>query len=311
MNEKLNYLEMLKNNVGEEMAEMMSDEITKVMDEQRGIEMEYARLVEQRDQLKGITNKHRLEETKDDIMNIAAELKNSTKKLCRQLQKKPAVESNQQQVRKHKNDLIKTVGSVGEEMEAELVFTTFERNIRDQIEESHKYERLKEEEKKLTTDIEKTTRDYKNMQNEFTREQDENSKEMTELKRQKNEAQVEKDLHIQYLERQLQGAQSCEDRLHKKKETELQKEIDRLRNVLATEREVNNAVEMHLKERVSLLQSQYKNQESKKDSEISRIETERNEIKERKTRANEEIQSIVEMIKVDTEERKKREEEQD
>ena len=68
---------------------------------------------------------------------------------------------------------------------------------------------------------------------------------------------------------------------------------------------------MHLKERVSLLQSQYKNQEAKKDSEVARIETERNEIKERKTRANEEIQSIVEMIKVDTEERKKREEEQD
>ena len=48
-----------------------------------------------------------------------------------------------------------------------------------------------------------TTKNYKNMQNDFTREQDENSKEMTELKRQKNEAQVEKDLHIQYLERQL------------------------------------------------------------------------------------------------------------
>ena len=59
---------MLKNNVGEEMAEMMSDEITKVMDEQRSIEMEYARLVQQRDQLKGITNKHRLEETKGEIM---------------------------------------------------------------------------------------------------------------------------------------------------------------------------------------------------------------------------------------------------
>ena len=64
--------------------------------------------------------------------------------------------------------------------------------------------------------------------------------------------------------------------------------------MLATEREVNNAVEMHLKERVSLLQTQYKNQESKKDAEVARIEAERNEIKERKTRANEEIQSIVE-----------------
>ena len=60
MNEKLEYLEQLKNNVGEEMAEGMSDEITKVMDEQRQIEMEYARLVQQRDQLKGITNKHKL-----------------------------------------------------------------------------------------------------------------------------------------------------------------------------------------------------------------------------------------------------------
>ena len=74
---------------------------------------------------------------------------------------------------------------------------------------------------------------------------------------------------------------------------------------------MNNAVEMHLKERVALLQNQYKSQEAKKDAEVARIEAERNEIKERKTRANEEIQSIVEMIKVDTEERKKREEEQD
>jgi len=33
MTEKLNYLSRLKNNMGEEMAEMMSEEITKVMDE--------------------------------------------------------------------------------------------------------------------------------------------------------------------------------------------------------------------------------------------------------------------------------------
>ena len=68
MNQKLNYLEMLKHNMGGEQAEMMSDEITKVMDEQRSIELEYGRLVEQRDQLKGITNKRQLEETKQEIV---------------------------------------------------------------------------------------------------------------------------------------------------------------------------------------------------------------------------------------------------
>lgn len=90
----------------------------------------------------------------------------------------------------------------------------------------------------------------KDLQNAYSKELDENQKEMTELKRQKNEAQVEKDLHIQYLERQIQGKQSCEDRLHKKVETELQKDINRLKQVLATEREVNTAVESHLKQRV-------------------------------------------------------------
>lgn len=137
------------------------------------------------------------------------------------MQKKPAVESNQNQVRNHKRALITTVGSVGEEMEVELTFSNFTKNIEAQIAESHRYEMLKKQEKTLTTDIDETTKNYKKMQNEFTREQDENTKEMTELKRQKNEAQVEKDLHIQYLERQIQGAQSCEDRLHKKQETEL------------------------------------------------------------------------------------------
>ena len=87
MIEKLNYLEMLKNNMGEEMAEMMSEEITKVMEEQRQIEAEYARLVQQRDQLKGITNKQRLEETKQDIMvsQASTAVTNSAPTLLKQL----------------------------------------------------------------------------------------------------------------------------------------------------------------------------------------------------------------------------------
>ena len=162
----------------------------------------------------------------------------------------------------------------------------------------------------LTQEIQETTAAYKKLQNDFSREQDENTKEMTELKRQKNEAQVEKDLHIQYLERQIQGKQSCEDRLHKKQETELQKEIDRLRSILATEEEVNSAVRSHLTERVALLQGKYKEQESKREAEVSRIDAERTEIRDKKTKASEDIAEIMEKIKADTAERKQREEKQ-
>ena len=39
---KLAFLDLLKQNMGEEMTEQMSDEITKAMDEQRALEQRYA-----------------------------------------------------------------------------------------------------------------------------------------------------------------------------------------------------------------------------------------------------------------------------
>lgn len=48
MTDKLEYLDKLKNNMGEEMAEMMSEEITKAMDEQREMEQTYAKLITER-----------------------------------------------------------------------------------------------------------------------------------------------------------------------------------------------------------------------------------------------------------------------
>lgn len=45
MKEKLLYLASLKNSMGEEMAEMMSEEITKVMNEQQTLEQQYAELI--------------------------------------------------------------------------------------------------------------------------------------------------------------------------------------------------------------------------------------------------------------------------
>ena len=139
------------------------------------------------------------------------------------------------QVRKHKDYLAKKVGEALEEMERDLTYVSFTNSINAMIEDSNKYEKLKEEERSLTQQIQDTNAQYKQLQNDFARESEENSKEMSELKRAKNEAQVEKDLHIQYLERQIMGSQSCEDRMHQKREVELQKQIDHLERVLKTE----------------------------------------------------------------------------
>jgi len=81
--EKLEYLDLLKNNMGEEMAESMSEEITKVMNEQKSMEENYARLITERSTLKGISNKARRADNTNQITTVALNLKESTRKLCR------------------------------------------------------------------------------------------------------------------------------------------------------------------------------------------------------------------------------------
>ena len=90
-------------------------------------------------------------------------MKDSTKMLCRQLQKKPAVEGNQQQVRLHKRELVKKGRDVIEEMEKDLTFAAFVQEIDAQIAESDRYDKLKEQERQLTNDIQETTAQYKRL----------------------------------------------------------------------------------------------------------------------------------------------------
>ena len=161
---------------------MMSEEITKVMDEQRDLELEYAQLVQMRDQLKGISNKQKLLETKEGIMvsalfsnsnrirnfyetvvlqRVAKELKESTRKLCRQLQKKPDVEGNQREVKRHKKALEDTIGSLKEELMGSLSYNNYTSLVNKEIDESNQFEELKRQEKDLTNKIKKVTEEYR------------------------------------------------------------------------------------------------------------------------------------------------------
>ena len=82
------------------------------------------------------------------FQEVAKKLKDSTKKLCRQLQKKPDVEGNQTQVHKHKLKLIDTIEKVIREMNGDsLSFSDFRRMIEDETAESDKYEQQKDREK--------------------------------------------------------------------------------------------------------------------------------------------------------------------
>ena len=121
--------------------------------------------------------------------------------LCRQLQKKPDVEGNQREVKRHKKDLVETICTLKEDLAKDLHFQNFQNTINKEIEESNQFDELKKQEKDLTAKIKKVTDDYRKAQNEYVLETDDNYAEIAELKRKVNETDVEAKLHIQYLDR--------------------------------------------------------------------------------------------------------------
>lgn len=81
------------------------------------------------------------------MQTVAKDLKESTRKLCRQLQDNPDVEGNQREIRKHKNDLIERNSEVMDELQSELKFENFARRIEEDLAKQSEFERLREEEK--------------------------------------------------------------------------------------------------------------------------------------------------------------------
>ena len=71
------------------------------------------------------------------------------------------------------------------------------------------FEVLRKQEKDLNHKIKKLTEDERKAKDEAAKQQHEDNLEIQEKKKLVNETDIEAKLHIQYMERSIEGAQSC------------------------------------------------------------------------------------------------------
>lgn len=71
------------------------------------------------------------------------------------------------------------------------------------------FEVLRKQEKDLNQKIKKLTEDERKAKDEAAKQQHEDNLEIQEKKKLVNETDIEAKLHIQYMERSIEGAQSC------------------------------------------------------------------------------------------------------
>ena len=87
-------------------SELAGYEISKLLKEQTKLEDSYAELVHKRTTLFGITNRKNLLQTQQQIQQVAKQLKESTKRLCRLFKENPDIEGDTMKVARERRELI-------------------------------------------------------------------------------------------------------------------------------------------------------------------------------------------------------------
>ena len=93
-------------------SELAGFEINKLLREQSRLEQEYAELIKQRSELKGIKNREAHKKVEEKISQVSRSLKENTKKLCRLFKENTNLENDSRKVRTEREEVIKNLGEL-------------------------------------------------------------------------------------------------------------------------------------------------------------------------------------------------------
>lgn len=218
------------------------------------------------------------------------------------------MDGNQENIKDHKKQLIAWTQRLIQELRTQLSYHNFATDIKNELGKSAQFMKLKDDERSNKILIKELEGSLKVKMEEVAKETEELNLQITELKQRVNEAEVENKLHIQYLQCQIEGKQSCKDREYLKEETGLGDAIKYLQHQLDTENKVNATIANHLHMKHQELIKLNQERDNFKEREAERLTKDKQKIHEDKSEATDEYDRLRKLIEEDDEERKRREE---
>ncbi|KAF1773988.1 IQ motif, EF-hand binding site [Phytophthora cactorum] len=108
----------------EELSQVVGEEISRIIQEQRQLENKYEKLIAQRAVLKGLANKSKFKENQREIQDVSRLLRESTKSLCRNLKENPNFAGNLLKIQQEREGLLDLLGHTLTEMKKHATFET-------------------------------------------------------------------------------------------------------------------------------------------------------------------------------------------
>lgn len=302
---KLNFLgrvmQMSKSKERDDTTEIMGDEISRIISEQRQLEQKYAELVKIRSSLTGISNKSKFEVIKGEIKEVANSLRDNTKNLCRVLKDNPNVQDNLVKIEKDRQQLFQSLQGLKSDL-LSLNYHTFAYNITEQLQFQDLLYKKRQLEKETSMNVKQLAEDYKREFQDYITETKEAQQEIQRLRDDVAQQKISQQLRTKYQEKDLDANQLGELRNRQERETELLDEIKAYQKDIATEIEVNKRIEKFMNEGKEKITKDNDEWKMKKEQDLKELTLKINSISEKKDKAKQKMEAFY--LEIDQEKRR-------
>ena len=309
--EKLSFLASITPDVmahRDELSQIVGDEITRIIQEQRGLELRYEELIAQRSSLKALSNKAKYKENQELIKEVARALRESTKELCRNLKGNPNIAENLSKIQTERSNLQNLLSKTLRELR-ETSFSTLTTTVEEEKARNDMILEVIAKEKEVSAAVKKLQEDLSSERHQHEAEVEERNEIISKLKEELQEVRTKSAIETKYLQKESRARLQSLNRIYYQSTSELDEQIWKVRKQLEIEVLANRESEEFLKRKVVSLQKDAGDWMQRYETDFEELEKEHEALNAQRTEDLVKLNDYTERYTKEMEEKARREEE--
>ncbi|CEG48500.1 IQ motif, EF-hand binding site [Plasmopara halstedii] len=292
--EKLNFLSSITPDIlqhREELSQVVGDDISRIIQEQRQLESKYEKLIAQRASLKGLANKSKFKKNQSKIEEVSRLLRESTKSLCRNLKENPNFAGNLFKIQQEREGLLELLSHTLTEIKNRGTFESLVTFVADGKSTEEKAHEIFKKEREAVDEVKK-------LGVELAREKLEHQKAVADyktaifgLKEQILASKSKAQFDIRYARNEAKAKRSSTARMYHQLIEEQQDRIKDLQGKCDTEVKVHDESVLFLKKRHEQLQTELAEWNVKYQQDLQTKQTQLQELNDRRAANSQRLES--------------------
>lgn len=306
--EKLSLASVITVDADEQAAELsrsVGDEISRVILEQKQLEQRFEALISQRGLLKAMPNKTKYKENQKELHDVAEQLRNSTKVLCRNLKENPNVAGNMLKIQTERMQLQTLLSTAIVELE-DCAHDTLNSTVHEEEARERAVASTVEREKTATAAVKQLQVQLKEEKASHDDDMGQKKQVLGVLKDQLKGLKTTTTDDFKYKERFYNADNQCERRVQTNLIVGLEGEIERLRNLINIERQVHGASAEFLATKAHGLSDEANSWSSRLDADVKAKDAELEQLKVAHQRDFFKVKEMKEKVQVELADRELR-----